>query len=283
MNRLLHLNLLAPKLRSISLRAVIVPVLVSLALLWVFARPLTALSLFIYKFTGSFISTGYQNIQTSRQQAADLVSTRELAAQLELENRTLKVINTAVEAAALKTRDYQAALDFKSNFNYKTIFAQVIGRSPDSWHKQIIISKGSDDGVLIGRGVLTEQGIIGQVSKTSPHSAIVQLIFNPDWRMGVKIARLGQYGVLNGNYPGPASLQFITVDSQVQVGDEIVTSGVCIDTGNCPYPENFPVGKVVEVRRDPNQVDLVVKVEFYEDLSGIREVFVLDYKTEVQS
>lgn len=256
---------------------------IALALLWIFARPLTAVSLFIYKISGAFLHTSYQNVQASREQAVDLIAARERAAQLELENKTLQVINTAVEAAALKTRDYQAALDFKTDFSYKTIFAQVIGRSPDSWHKQIILNKGSDDGVILGRGVLTERGIIGQVTKLALHSAIVQLIFNPDWRMGVKLARLGQYGVLNGNYPGPASLQFITVDSQVQVGDEVVTSGVCIDTDNCPYPENFPVGKVVEVRRDPNQVDLVVKVEFYEDLSGIREVFVLDHKAEVIS
>lgn len=247
----------------------------AVALLWVFNRPLTALSLFVYNGTAAFISTSYDNIQKTKEEAADLLSAREIAHRLDLENKTLIIENLGLKALESKLTDYQTALNFKSNFAYKTIFAEVVGRSPDSWHKQIIINKGSKDGIVLGRGVITERGIVGQVSKLAPHNAIVQLVFNPEWRMGVKIARLNQYGVLNGNHPESASLQFITVDSPVEVGDEISTSGICLDTGNCPYPENFPVARVVEVKRDPNVVDLVVKVDFYEDLSSIRQVFVL--------
>ncbi len=267
-----------PYKSSIGLRSLIIPILVSLALIWVFNRPLTALSLFGYRVTGSFIHSSYMGIKDAQREAADLLSAQRTASRLEAANKALTIKNIELKSQIDKIADYEKALSFKNNFNYQTIFARILGRSPDSWHKQIIIDKGSKDGVVVGRGVLTEKGIVGQVTKVGYGSSIVQLVFNPEWRMGVKIARLNQYGVLNGNYPEHAFLQFITVDSEVAVGDEIVTSGICIDVDNCPYPENFPVGKVVEVKHDPNVVDLVVKVQFYEDLGSIREVFILSPK-----
>jgi rod shape-determining protein MreC len=265
--------------RSVGgLRSLIVPILLSLALIWVFNRPLTAVSLFGYRITGAFIHNSYDSIKHAQKEAADLLSAQRKANKLEFTNKLLTIENTELKSQIDKTPYYEQALNFKNSFNYKTVFARILGRSPDAWHKQIIIDKGSKDGITVGRGVITEKGIVGQVMKVGYGSSIVQLVFNPEWRMGVKLARLNQYGVLNGNYPDLAFLQFITVDSEVAVGDEIVTSGICIDTDNCPYPENFPVGRVVEVKHDPNVVDLVVKVKFYEDLSRIREVFVINAK-----
>ena len=163
----------------------------------------------------------------------------------------------------------------KYKLKYQTIAASVIGRSPDAWHDQFILNKGSNDGIIVGRGVINEDGVVGQIKKVGPSSSIVQLISNPDWRMGVKIPRIKQYCILNGNYPEKARLQFITIDSDIQAGDEVVSSGVCTDNDICPYPENFPVGKVVMVGKDPNEIDLVVEVDYYADLNKTKYVFVL--------
>lgn len=259
-----------------SFRSLILPSIICLALVWVFNRPLSAFGLFTYKISGAFINNIYQNIKSTQQEAADLLAAQKRAEELEKENRKLLIEKIKLEAQLDDLASLESALNFKKNFSYKTIPARIIGRSPSTWHKQVIIDKGSNQGIKVGRGVVTERGVIGQIQKVSPFSSVIQLVYNPDWRMGVKIARLDQYGVLSGNYPDHAFLQFITVDSDVQVGDEIVTSGVCIDTDNCPYPENFPVARVISVSKDPNVVDLVVKVEFGEDLTRLKEVFVLE-------
>lgn len=259
-----------------SLKTYLVPLVVTIALLWVFNRPLSAFGLFVYKISGSFISNTYNHLKETRKEASDLLAAQQRAAELNAARRKLILENKKLKAQINKLHDLEKALGFKTSFNYKTIPASIIGRSPDNWHRQIIINKGSKDGIKLGRGVITDRGVVGQVQKLSVDSAIVQLVFNPDWRMGVKIARNGQYGVLSGNYPDPAYLQFITVDSDIQVGDQIVTSGICIDADNCPYPENFPVAKVISVEKDPNVVDLVVKVDFYENLKNVREVFILE-------
>jgi rod shape-determining protein MreC len=259
-----------------SLKTYLVPILIVLALLWVFNRPLSAFGLFVYKFSSSFISNSVNNIRLHQKESNDLLSAQQRAAELSATKRRLIIQNKILLSDSKKLKELEKVLGFKNSFKNNVIATNIIGRSPDSWHKQIIIDKGSKHGIKLGRGVITDKGVVGQVQKLSFDTAVVQLVYNPDWRMGVKISRNGQYGVLSGNYPDPAFLQFITVDSDIQVGDQIVTSGICIDAGNCPYPENFPVARVISVDKDPNVVDLVVKVQFYEDLKTAREVFVLD-------
>lgn len=258
------------------IRNLIVPIFALLISCWVFSRPLGAFALYIYNNTAAYIHQTVRGLKTTKKEAEALLHAEAHAEKLEKENRALKISRDSFKAQAEAGKDLQRVLGIKEQFAYKTIVAGVTGRSPDSWHDQFIINKGSNHGVKIGRGVINEEGVLGQVSKVGPTSSIVQLISNPDWRMGVKIARLNQYCILNGNYPEKARLQFVTVDSEIEAGDEIVSSGVCTDNDICPYPENFPVGKVVMVGKDPNEIDLVVEVEYYADLNKTKYVFILE-------
>ena len=258
------------------LKSLIVPVFAVICVVWVFARPLASLGLFFYHISGAYLSSIFQNIQQTQKEASDLLVAQEKLKEMEEEVKRLSLENIKFKARAGKLEILEEKLSFQNSASMMDLIpARVVGRSPDYWHKQIIIAKGKKDGIKVGRGVLTEKGIVGQICKVGHNNSVVQLIFDRDWRMGVKIPRLNQYGVLSGNYPGPAYLEFIPVDSEVKAGDEILTSGICLDVDNCPYPENFPVGTVVQVEKDPNVVDLSVRVKFHEDLTGLREVFVL--------
>lgn len=256
-------------------RRFIIPICALGALLWVFNRPFSAIALGAYELSGKFLYQGFDYLKSSLSTTKDLIKSKSKLEKLRRKNKLLKVANHELKSQLVELENYQKALKFQSSSPYNLVAAKIIGRSPDSWHQQIIINKGSHDGLKNNQGVITSNGIIGQIKKLSSHSAIIQLISNKDWRMGVKLPRINQYGVLTGNYPDPAIVQFITVDSDVQVGDDVVSSGICIDTSNCPYPENYPVGKVIEVDKDPNIIDLVVKIKFNENLSQIKEVFVL--------
>ena len=93
--------------------------------------------------------------------------------------------------------------------------------------------------------------------------------------MGAKIERTEEYGVLSGSYPDYAILDFIRIDSSVQMGDRIVSTGLCLDETNCPFPTNFPIGKVVEIKKDPNTIGLIVKIKFFETLNTIKDLYIL--------
>ncbi len=93
--------------------------------------------------------------------------------------------------------------------------------------------------------------------------------------MGAKIERTEEYGVLSGSFPDYAILDFIKIDSTVKVGDRVVSTGLYLDEGNPPFPANFPIGKVVEVKKDPNTVGLIVKIKFFDPLNTIKDLYIL--------
>lgn len=253
----------------------LLPIIAFCFFFWVFNKPMQKIALMTYDYSGALVQNFFGNIEEATEDAANLLSAEEELKKLRRENQELRIEKNFLVAELRSKANISRALAFKKHLRAKTIAAKVSGRSPDNWHKQIIINKGSKDGLSVGQGVVSEKAVIGQISKVGLYSSIVELIHNNSWKMGVRIKRTGQLGVLNGNYPGPGYVDFIAVDSDVKVGDEVLSSGICLDQNNCPYPEAFPVGIVTEVIKDPDVVDLVVKVEFIEDLQKLREVFVI--------
>jgi rod shape-determining protein MreC len=253
----------------------LVSVFVFVIVLWVFARPLTAFGLFVYKNSSAYLNRSVKNIKRTQEEALTLLQAQAHADKLDIENQELNVENKYLKAELEKAQAKKDFAKLKAKSLKATIQAEVIGRSPDLWHKQFIIDKGTKDGIVLGRGVVNDQGVIGQIKKVADKTAIVQLISNPDWRMGVKVKRLNQYCILNGSKAKKGKLQFITIDSKIQAGDEIVSSGICTDNDICPYPENFPVGTVSLVAKNPNKVDLVVEIAYHADFEQTKNVFVL--------
>lgn len=249
--------------------------LIIIIALWVFSRPLASIGLYVYNYTGAYMGGVYKKLVKTQEEASGLLIAQEKLQKVEEQNRILLLENTKLKSQANKNKDLKRQLKFKNKFSYNAVPAQIIGRSPDSWHKQIIINKGSVDGLKVGKAVLTEKSIVGKIARVNLENSIVQLIFDKNFQVGAKLKRTKLYGVLNGNYPGPATLDFITVGSDIKIGDKLVSSGINLDKKNPLYPENYPIGKVVEILRNPDALDLIVKVEINEDLRDLREVLVL--------
>ena len=69
-----------------------------------------------------------------------------------------------------------AELDVPFVGNLPTVAAQVSSFSPTSFAATIDISKGRDDGVLVGMPVVANGGLIGTVISTTLHGSTVRLI-----------------------------------------------------------------------------------------------------------
>ena len=85
-----------------------------------------------------------------------------------------------------------------------TISAAVISRKTGSWWRQIILNKGSRDGVEIGSTVIGPGGLLGRVSNTSLFTSSVKLLTSPESKVGVWIDRIQINGLLVGvgdDYP----------------------------------------------------------------------------------
>ena len=71
-------------------------------------------------------------------------------------------------------------LSLQESSNKDNITAAVISRKTGSWWRQIILNKGSKDGVAIGSTVIGPGGLLGRVNNTSLFTSSVTLITAPE-------------------------------------------------------------------------------------------------------
>ena len=81
-------------------------------------------------------------------------------------------------------------LSLQESSNDDNITAAVISRKTGSWWRQIILNKGSKDGVEIGNIVIGPGGLLGRVNDTSLFTSSVTLITSPESKLGVWVDRI---------------------------------------------------------------------------------------------
>lgn len=178
--------------------------------------------------------TAPRDITTLRQQNSELQNdVAELQAQvIQLQQQ---VGETQVLAALV---DFSRA---RPENTYRA--AAVIGRDPSPFLHYVIINRGSNDGILRGMPVVTDQGLVGRVDAVIADAARVQLITDPASSVNVRLQNADEEGSLVGSVTGDVILRLIPQDAVVETGDLVLTSGL-----GGGYPSDLIVGQVVNVR-----------------------------------
>ncbi|MCO6441829.1 MAG: rod shape-determining protein MreC [Nitrococcus mobilis] len=117
----------------------------------------------------------------------------------------------------------------------------------DPYSHLIQIGKGIRDGVFRSQPVLDANGIVGQVDKAGPLSAIVRLITDPSHAIPVRVNRNGirSIAVGTGN-PHQLKLTNLPNNTDIRVGDLLISSGL-----GGRFPRGYPVARVESVTTDP--------------------------------
>ena len=119
------------------------------------------------------------------------------------------------------------------------ISAAVISRKTGSWWRQIILNKGSKDGVEIGNIVIGPGGLLGRVKNTSLFTSSVTLVTSPESKLGVWVDRIQINGLLVGLGDDYPSLILYSKDADIKVGDFVSSS-----PASTLLPPNIPIGVV---------------------------------------
>ncbi len=133
-------------------------------------------------------------------------------------------------------------LSLQESYNNDNISAAVISRKTGSWWRQIILNKGSKDGVEIGSVVIGPGGLLGRVNNTSLLTSSVTLITSPESKLGVWVDRIQLNGLMVGlgdDYPG---LILYSKDADIKVGDFVSSS-----PASTLLPPNIPIGIVQSI------------------------------------
>ena len=124
----------------------------------------------------------------------------------------------------------------------ESISAAVISRKTGSWWRQIILNKGSKDGVEIGSTVIGPGGLLGRVNNTSLFTSSVILLTAPESKVGVWVDRIQINGLLVGLGDDSPSLILYSKDHDIKVGDFVTSS-----PASTLLPPNIPIGIVQSV------------------------------------
>jgi len=130
-------------------------------------------------------------------------------------------------------------LYLQESSNSGNISAAVISRKTGSWWRQIILNKGSKDGVEIGSPVVGPGGLVGRVSSTSLFTSSVRLLTSPESKVGVFVDRIKVNGLMIGSGDDFPKLILYSKDADIKVGDFVSSS-----PASTLLPPNIPIGVV---------------------------------------
>ena len=152
--------------------------------------------------------------------------------------------------------------------------AQIVVGSPGNFEATVTVNKGSDDGLVADMPVVSGRGLLGKVGRVSGRRATVILLTDRDSGVGVRDARSGVVGVLNGSPDSRVqSLDPPDVTSDIKVGDQLVTLG----SAQGPFPADIPVGRVLTVRKRPGDLRMSVTVSLFADATNTEFVRILQW------
>jgi rod shape-determining protein MreC len=161
-----------------------------------------------------------------------------------------------------ENRRLRALLQVRDVTTDAVITARLVNSSASSTRRYATLNAGSWQKVERGQAVREAAGLIGQVIETSPNTARVLLIIDPDSNVPVRRTRDGMPGIAKGRGDGLLDIRAAGLSNMMfRPGDIFVTSG----TGGI-FPPNIPVAIVVRRQddgalarplADPSKVDAV--------------------------
>ena len=230
-----------------SLRTIVIAVIAAgLIILAVsgYLTPLTKIVLSPIIDAQTWLSERFLAIQSLLSTPREVTELMQRNAELEVEVASLETQIIELQQQLTEFQILSSLLDFARAYpEYEYVGASVIGRDPSPFLQYVIINRGSDDGLRRGMPVVTQQGLVGRISRVTAAGANVQLITDPAMNINIRLQPSRERAVLSGSITGDLTLDFIPQEADVNPGDLVLTSGF---GGN--YPPNILIGQVTGVR-----------------------------------
>lgn len=199
-----------------------------------------------------------------------------------IENEKLKQENLELKLQILETqkisdenKNMKDMLSIKKSFQHFNLkFGKIMYREHDNWSRTFKINIGVEEGIKVNQAVVHSSGLVGFISNVERESSTVTTILDPATSVSVNISSVNEPAILQGdlalNSKNQAKLVFIPLDSEISISDTLYTSGL-----GSIYPSSIPVGKIVEVFKNKNDINRYAIVEPNVNVSNIKEVAVI--------
>lgn len=181
---------------------------------------------------------------------------------------------TQNDAARLELEQLKKSLDLPFAGESATVHARVVSGPISNFDTTIEIDKGSSAGIEKGMPVVSGAGLIGQVQRTSDGRAVIRIISDRNFQVGVNVANGAGRGVTQGQ--GDANHlragQF-DVTTDLAPDNILVTSGAARSL----FPPGIPVGTVRSVTTDETTQQKIADVKPAANLNDLTYITVILY------
>jgi rod shape-determining protein MreC len=185
---------------------------------------------------------------------------------LETEGRLQRL--DALEAENARLREL---LDSTARIGSRALVAEILSVDLDPYRQRFDLNRGLVDGVYVGQALIDAQGVVGQVVRVGPLTSEAVLITDADHAVPVSVNRNGVRTIAVGTGDsGRLRLPYLTNNADVVVGDLLISSGL-----GGVFPAGYPVGRVLDVERRPDQAFAEIVAEPVSALDRDREVLLV--------
>ena len=150
------------------------------------------------------------------------------------------------------------------------ITADVIAVEQTGIARNIIINRGTRDGIAIGMPVATELGLVGRIVGVGANASQVQLITDENSSVSTRLQTTRAHGSIIGQASGALRLTMVDLDEEIRQGDLVITSGL---GGN--FPADIVVGQVTSVRQFEFELFQEAEVRSLIDFASLEFVLVV--------
>jgi rod shape-determining protein MreC len=180
------------------------------------------------------VSTPVQQVFTSAIEGAihawsaygELRGVRLRVVELERDNAALREQLQEYTEVKAENGRLREALHYADTQRGPRVAARVVGFNPVTQALSVRLDRGEEDGVRKGMAVVTPDGVVGQVVRTSSHAADVLLLADPSSRLAVRNQRSRSRATVTGaGDQKPLRLEYALRSEDFQEGDVLVTAG----------------------------------------------------------
>ncbi len=210
-----------------------------------------------------------------------LFTARSDAKALKTENEALRQQVIQNEFAARENVRLRGLLAFKDGPSFPRDFeglaAAVIARPSGGFAQTVVVAVGAKEGVSLNAPVVTEDGLIGLVTRVFSNASRVTLLSDQQLAVSALDVKSNAAGVVRHGRGASSTLVLDRVPKEeiVNVGDTIVTAGWRSDRLASLYPKGIPIGRVTSVGQADTDLYKQVQVQPYADFGALDAVLVL--------
>ena len=177
---------------------------------------------------------------------ANRVGMRERITELEKQVADLSAVSQRFLSLREENNRLRELLGSSARVPGQKLIAELVAVVPDPGKHQIVINKGTADGVEVGEAVIDPRGLFGQVVETARYTSVVLLITDTTHAVPVEVVRNNIRVIAEGvGADDYLELEAVPKSSDIREGDLLYSSGL-----GGRFPQGYPVGTVTAVKKE---------------------------------